>query len=123
MFYFKIFLIRFESWGGDVDYADLFNFNDLDMEESNVDIQVGYVNRFNDFLANLDTKHILNKDMVRREFRQLNRRVLNELNESDLLVNDNYMANLDKEHTDNSRDNVDMLNINRADTTHLTHES
>ena len=54
--YCKMFLIRFESWGGDVDYADLFNFNDLDSEESNVDIQVGYVNRFNDFLANLDTK-------------------------------------------------------------------
>ena len=49
-----MFLIRFESWGGDVDYDDLFNFNDFDAEESNVDIQVGYVNRFNDFLANLD---------------------------------------------------------------------
>ena len=118
-----MFLIRFESWGGDVDYADLFNFNDFDMEESNVDIQVGYVNRFNAFLANLDTKHILNKDMVRREFRQLNRRVLHELNESDALGNDNYMANLDEEHIDNSRENVDMLNINRADTTHLTHEN
>ena len=93
------------------------------MEESNVDIQVGYVNLFNAFLANLDTKHILNKDMVRREFIQLNRRVLHELNESNALGNDNYMDNLDEEHIDNSRDNVDMLNINRADTTHLTHES
>ena len=61
--------------------------------------------------------------MVRREFRQLNRRVLHELNESDSLLKDNYMANLDEEHTDNSCENVDMLNINRADTTHLTHES
>ena len=118
-----MFLIRFESWGGDVEYADLFNFNDFDMEESNVDIQVGYVNRFNAFLANLDTKHILNKDIFRREFRQLNRRVLHELNESDALGNDNYMADLDEEHIDNSRDNVDMLNINCADATHLTHES
>ena len=33
------------------------------------------------------------------------------------------MANLDEKQLDNSRDNVDMLNINRADTTHFTHES
>ena len=41
--YCKMFLICFDSWSGDVDYADLFNFNCLDAEELDADVQRGYI--------------------------------------------------------------------------------
>ena len=67
-------------------------------------------------LANLDSKLILNKGMVRREFKQLGRRVYERQYENDALPNDNAMANLDSEHVNNNDDDVNMMNLNRVET-------
>ena len=61
--------------------------------------------------------------MVCCKFKQLGCRVYEIQHENDALPNDNSMANLDSEHVNNNDDDVDMMNINGFEMSHMSANS
>ena len=60
------FLIRFDTWGGDVEFYHEFH---LDTDDVDKETKLYYMMSYNILVAELSTRQLDNKDMIHRDLK------------------------------------------------------